>query len=173
MTNAALLCGWQVRPTDQQYGTYPEPNEKCIIAIGDNATRKRHNHQLLQKVIHPEAFIEASAQIGAGTFVEARACVGVAARVGRGAIINLGAKVAHDCRIGDWAHIAPGATLCGGVTIGEGCLIGANAVIRPGVTVCSWAVVGCGSVIVSDITAGGTYVGNPAHRIGGGDQGGN
>lgn len=50
-------------------------------------------------------------------------------------------------------------TVCYGASIGSG------AVIRCGVTIGEWAMVGCGAVVVSDVPAGATVVGNPARII--------
>ena len=165
VTCTALLCGWKVRETDDSKGTAPEPDEPCIIAIGDNAARKRNDRAGLLKIVHPEAYIDRTARLGPGCFVGPRAGVHVGAHVGRGAIVNTGACVEHDCTVGDWVHISPGAVLCGTVNVGEGAWIGANAVVKNDLTICPWAVIGCGSVVVKDITEPGAYVGNPARRI--------
>lgn len=46
-----------------------------------------------------------------------------------------------------------------------GASIGAGAVIRCGVTIGEWAMVGCGAVVLKDVPAGATVVGNPARII--------
>ncbi len=46
-----------------------------------------------------------------------------------------------------------------------GASIGAGAVIRCGVTIGEWAMVGCGAVVLDDVPAGATVVGNPARII--------
>ncbi len=50
-------------------------------------------------------------------------------------------------------------------TVERGASIGAGAVIRCGITIGEWAMVGCGSVVVDDVPAGATVVGNPARII--------
>lgn len=49
--------------------------------------------------------------------------------------------------------------------VGYGASIGAGAVIRCGVTIGEWAMVGCGAVVLEDVPAGATVVGNPARII--------
>lgn len=49
--------------------------------------------------------------------------------------------------------------------ISRGASIGAGAVIRCGVTIGEWAMVGCGAVVLEDVPAGATVVGNPARII--------
>jgi len=161
-------AGWDcVYNTDDSVGTHPEDDDYAIIAIGDNATRKKACRGLLLSVVHPSAYVDASARLGAGVFVGPNGVVHIRATVGRGAIINTGATVEHDCRVGDWTHISPGAVLCGDVTVGEGTWIGANAVVKQGISIAPWSVIGCGAVVIRDIEEPGTYVGNPAHRVGG------
>lgn len=46
-----------------------------------------------------------------------------------------------------------------------GASIGAGAVIRCGITIGEWAMVGCGAVVLDDVPAGATVVGNPARVI--------
>lgn len=47
----------------------------------------------------------------------------------------------------------------------RGASIGAGAVIRCGVTIGEWAMVGCGAVVLEDVPAGATVVGNPAKIV--------
>lgn len=50
-------------------------------------------------------------------------------------------------------------------TVKKGASIGAGAVIRCGVTIGEWAMVGCGTVVLEDVPAGATVVGNPARIV--------
>ncbi len=47
----------------------------------------------------------------------------------------------------------------------HGASIGSGAVIRCGITIGEWAMVGCGAVVLHDVPAGSTVVGNPARII--------
>jgi len=50
-------------------------------------------------------------------------------------------------------------------TIGSDVDIGAHVVILGPITVCNWARIGAGSIVIKDVPAGATVVGNPARII--------
>ena len=148
------------------------PGIAVIAALGDNRRRDemiQHLKRLrrpLRSIIHPDAIVSPSAQIGDACFLAAGTIVNAEAVLEEGAILNTGASIDHDCRIGRAAHIAPGARLCGTVTIGERALVGTGAAIIPGRSVGADARVGAGSAVVCDIPDGETWAGCPARRLG-------
>lgn len=151
-----------------QCGAYKpdaHPDALTIIAIGDNAARKRvaeeSNHRFTN-TIHASAVISPFSKLGEGNAILHRAIVQAQAVIGNHVIINTGAQVDHDCVIKDYVHLAPGVILCGTVKIGEGAFVGAGSVIIPGKQVGAWATIGAGSVVISDIPDYAVAVGNPA-----------
>lgn len=146
-----------------------EGYQQAVIAIGDNATRRRMamEFQAIQwvTVIHPNAWIHPSVQIGEGTVVFAGAVIQPEARVGNHVIINTGATVDHECIVHNYAHIAPGVHLAGRVEIGEGAFVGIGSSVIQCRKVGAWAVVGAGAAVVRDIPGGVTAVGVPARVI--------
>ena len=156
--------------TDDTEGTRPNPGDRFIIGIGDNATRKTLGPGNYT-VIADGAKGDAAGISRNGVYIGALAYIGPGAVVHDGAIVNTGAIVEHDCVVGPYSHIAPRATLCGGVTVGEGALVGAGAVVKPGIHIGEWAVIGCGAVVVNDVPAHETWAGNPA-RFRGKDRAG-
>src|SRR3990167_6781382 len=115
-----------------------------VVAIGDNATRKRVAQEQQESLaspaqIHPSAVVSKSATIGAGTVVMAGAVIQANACIGLHCIINTGATVDHDCELEDFVHIAPGAHLCGGVHVGEGALIAVGVGEAPGAVIPPWS----------------------------------
>jgi sugar O-acyltransferase (sialic acid O-acetyltransferase NeuD family) len=106
-------------------------------------------------VIHPTAFVEASAQLAAGAQVFPHAYVGSEAKVGYGAIVNTSAVVSHDCTLGDYANVAPGSVLAGNVTVGAATLIGMGVTINLEVTIGAKARIGNGATIKVDVPEGG------------------
>jgi len=93
------------------------------------------NNLLLPPIVHPTAFVDPTAVLGAGVQVHAGAHVGADAMVAEGSVINTMAVVEHDCQIDKHAFIAPGALLAGGVHVGSECLIGMGATLFAGVSI--------------------------------------
>ena len=106
-------------------------------------------------VVHPTAFVEASATLEQGVQVFPHAYVGSDARIGFGCIINTGVTVSHDCLLGKYVNLSPGATLAGQVQIRDGVLIGMLATVNIHVNIGARARIGNGATVKSDIPEGG------------------
>jgi sugar O-acyltransferase (sialic acid O-acetyltransferase NeuD family) len=144
---------------------------EAVVAIGNNARRLSLSRELagagvvLATVMHPAATISPRAQVGAGSVVFAGAVINIAARLGLATIINTGATVDHDCVLGDGVHICPGVHLAGNVTVGEQVWIGIGACVTQGMRIDARAMVGAGAVVIRDVEAGTTVIGNPARVL--------
>lgn len=143
-----------------------------VVAVGNNTIRQKIIERLEQDtsppwitVIHPNAVIANSVQIGEGTVILAGAVINVDTRVGKHSIINSGATVDHDGRIGNFVHIAPGVNLAGGVSIGKGTLMGIGSHAIPYSTIGEWVTVGAGATVIDDIADKLTVIGTPARPL--------
>ncbi|MEN3001406.1 MAG: acetyltransferase [Armatimonadota bacterium] len=141
----------------------------AIVAIGDNRTRRQITSCLdglpWLTLIHPYAWVDPTAQIGAGSLVCAGAVVQAETYIGSHGIINTSASVDHDCVLGDFVHVAPGARLAGGVQVGEGTLLGVGCSVLPNRKIGAWSVIGAGAVVVDDIPEGVIVAGVPARIV--------
>ncbi len=143
-------------------------HEAVIVAIGNGRIRRRlfleiqARGERLAIAQHPTAVLAEGVQVAAGTVIAANVVVNTGSVIGQNVILNTACTVDHHNRIEDHAHVAPGAHLGGDVQVGEGALIGIGAVVLPQRRVGNWATVGGGAVVVQDVGAGETAVGNPA-----------
>lgn len=108
-------------------------------------------------------YISASAQLNAFCTVDS----GTERRTSIGARSWLLAHchVGHDSRIGDDVELAAGTIIAGHVTIEDGARLGVNVCVKPRITIGAGARIGAGAVVVKDVPAGETWVGNPAREI--------
>jgi sugar O-acyltransferase (sialic acid O-acetyltransferase NeuD family) len=154
-----------------QRGTYDqsfEPDAYAIVAIGDNALRKKvveKTKHRFRNAVHPSAIISPYASIGEGNMILHGTIIQAQTQIGNHVIINTGTQVDHDNVIADYVHLGPGVVLCGAVRVGTGSFIGAGSVIIPGKKIGAWAIVGAGSVVIQDVPDYAVVVGNPARII--------
>lgn len=142
-----------------------------MLGVGSNKIRAKLANRVLEmggkclSVIHPDASLAKSVQIGEGSFVARNVSVNPLVQIGENVILNTNCTIDHECQISSNVHIAPGAVLAGNVYIGKGSFIGANSVIREGVKIGENVVIGAGSVILTDVPDDQVVVGNPAKKI--------
>ena len=151
-----------------QYDATIYPDERIVLTIGNNASRKKVAALIKHKpanVISEWARISHSVKMGDGVMVLQNVIVQADSNIGHHVILNTAAQIDHDCTIADFVHIAPGVILCGNIHIGEGTLVGAGAVVIPGIKIGKWCVIGAGSVVLNDVPDHARVAGNPARNI--------
>ncbi len=132
----------------------------AVGGVGDMMSRVAVFQRLLASgfafptLIHPTAFVEASATLEAGVQVFPHAYVGSEAVVGFGCIVNTGAIVSHDCRLSRYVNIAPGVCLAGDVQVGRGTLVGMSVTVNLSVRVGEAVRIGNSAVIKADVPQG-------------------
>jgi len=154
-----ILGGGQVLAELRERGVRLAVN--AVGGIGNLAIRIKVFQHLAKAgfvcpaVVHPTAYIEASASLAPGVQVFPHSYIGSEARIGFGAIVNTGAIVSHDCRLGDYANVSPGAMLAGEVQSGPGVLIGMGATINLQVRLGEGARIGNGATVKTDVPENG------------------
>jgi sugar O-acyltransferase (sialic acid O-acetyltransferase NeuD family) len=140
----------------------------ALVALGQ-ATLRLQWLQTLQQLgyrcpplVHPSAWVSATASLGPGTVVLPQAVVMAGAQLGAGCIVNTSASVDHDCQLADGVHVCPGAHLAGDVRVGTGSWIGIGASVIQGISIGAGVTVGAGAAVVHDLPDGITTVGVPA-----------
>lgn len=150
---------------------FSKVEKDVVIAIGNAKIRSRIQEQYESRgfhpvtLIHPNATVADSAQIGVGSVIMAGSVINPYAKLGKGGIVNTCASVDHDCEVGDYVHVAVGAHLCGTVSVGAYTWIGAGATVSNNISICPECMIGAGAVVVKNIEEAGVYVGVPAGKI--------
>ena len=146
---------------------YKFNNDKIVIGIGKNSTRKRISAQYTNyhTAIHKSSIISPTVKIGEGTVIMPNVSCNADTIIGKHVILNTGACIDHDCEIADFVHISPNASLAGNVTVGECSHIGIGASIIQGIKIGKNVTIGAGTVVIKDISDGATVVGVPGKII--------
>jgi len=165
------FCGYPVIGGENVLKDEMYRGSRLILAIGDNAARKKLWEAIkelgyeLACAVHPSAQIGRNVFIGVGTAIMANTAINSGTKIGENAIVNTGATVDHDCLIGEFTHISPGAHLAGNVEIGGLSHIGIGASIVQGVKIGKGVIIGAGAAVICDISDNVTAVGVPAKVI--------
>lgn len=168
------ICGRPVLGYDTVLDAYAAANVQLAIGIGGvgRAGGEPLRSSLQQRyvglgwrfagvrhpscVLSPFAQVEPSAQLLAGSIVQA------GATIGDGCIVSTAAVVEHGSTVGPWVHIAPRALLCGDVQIGARSHVGAGAIVLQGLRIGAGTIIGAGAVVIEDFAGDGTLLGVPA-----------
>ncbi len=166
-----MLEHWRIVGDFKHLSNIHQQYDGVIVAIGNNTVRLAMLEQLqkcgakLVSLIHPQAFVSKSAEVGAGVVVFANATVNAFAQLGLGVIVNVNASVDHDCILGDAVHVCPGVNLAGGIRVGTKSWIGIGSCIIQQVIIEENVMIGAGSVVIRNVPAGMVMVGNPAKPL--------
>ena len=157
---------------DDQWAVENLPkNTRVVIAIGNPDLRRKlasfyQSHGFKSpNLIHPNAIIGPSVQLGEGNLICAGAVLTTDITLGDYVIINLNATVGHDTVIGDFTTISPGANISGEAKIESDCEIGSGAVLLPGVHLEKEVILGAGAVATRNLSQSTTYIGIPARPM--------
>ena len=170
-TLGCLTCGFQAfrrrfRPEEARFA----------VTIGEPKFRKEAFERMTEagyqgaRVVHPSACISPDASVGEGALIAQGAYIGSQARIGRNFYASRNASVGHDAVIGDHTRIGVGAFVGGHTEVGENVFIGSGAMLKDRIRIGDSSVVALGSVVLSDVGADTTVMGNPARIAGEGVQ---
>jgi sugar O-acyltransferase (sialic acid O-acetyltransferase NeuD family) len=152
-------------------GHKPAADQVHLVGLGMPALKEKLVAPLVSAgadfltFVHPSALIGARVTLGRGVVVCPGAILSADIDVGEFAMVNLNSTVGHDARLGPWSSVSAQCDITGHVRVADRVFLGSRASIIPGKTVGSRSIVGAGAVVVTDVPAGVTVVGNPARIL--------
>ncbi len=108
----------------------------AIVAIGDSATRMfwlrrlEENGYSLAPLIHPQASVSPSAQLGEGSIVEPMAVIQSNAVIGKGCLISSGTVIKHNAIVGDGCYLDCNCVVMQNTTVKNGVKVFANTTVE-------------------------------------------
>lgn len=153
-----------------------EEPKSVVIAVGDPLARRKLAKQcadagLASSLVAPPQFIRGErCTVGEGAVFYPLSQITSDLIIGRHFHCNRYSYVSHDCEIGDFVTFAPAVRCNGNVVIADDVFVGTGAILRQGtpekkLRIGKGAVIGAGAVVVRDVPAGATVVGNPARVL--------
>lgn len=112
--------------------------------------------------VHPRACVGERVRLGTGVVLCPGAIVSADVELGDFVMVNLHSTVGHDADIGDWSTLSAHCDVTGRVRVADRVFLGSRVSIIPGRQIGARAVLGAGAVVITDVPAGVTMVGNPA-----------
>lgn len=148
--------------------------EKCqaFVALEQLASRQKLIKDLNSRAgmvfinaIHPLAHASSTTHIGHGNLINMGTTLGLDANIGNYCIISQQVAIEQEVVIKDFVQIGAGSILGAQSMIEEAAFIGTGVTIVSGIRIGARARIGAGSVVLEDIPAGATVLGNPAKAI--------
>lgn len=146
----------------------PVATDRMVVAIADQPARRKVIDLLTEKgakftnIIHPRAYVAASAKFGTDCIVAPFALVAVDCRIESHVILNTYASIGHDSVVEDGCVFSPYAVVNGHVRVRADVFLGTGAVVTPRNTVGRRARIAAGSVLYRNAPDDALAQGNPA-----------
>ena len=148
-------------------------SEICtVICIGNSKVREKVVERISvnPNIIFPTIVAENvkfsdDIKFGKGCIICLSSILTINVTVGDFVIVNLDCTIAHDVILDNFVTLYPSVNVSGNVHIGRCTEIGTGSNIIQGKTIGENTIVGAGAVVIKDIPANCTAVGNPAKPI--------
>lgn len=145
------------------------PGQHLVMAIASPSGKQRVVARLgadrFATLVHPTAWVSASARIGQGVVVGIFADISANATVGAFATVNGYGSVGHDVELGAFSTVSSYVDLTGHAVVGAGSFIGSGARVLPRVRLGERCTVGAGAVVVRSVGADVTLYAAPARIL--------
>lgn len=142
-----------------------------VIAVGEPKTKRKIYERLLSlncnfgSVISPDSQVSPYCRLGQGLVIKRGAIISADAIIGDDTTIQSYACIGHDAVIGKHCQISTHVDIGGQTVVGDCVFVGLNAPVRELLTIGDNAIISAGAVVLKDVDANVTVMGNPARVI--------
>ena len=152
-------------------GVVDHPDALLLVCVGRGATRAVVVDRLTAlgvaddryaTVVAPSVALPETCTVGAGSVLLDGTVLTTEVTIGRHVVAMPHVVLTHDDVVEDYATLCAGVVLGGSVRVGRAAYLGMASSVRENRTVGEGAVIGMGAVVLRDVPAGVTWVGNPA-----------
>jgi sugar O-acyltransferase (sialic acid O-acetyltransferase NeuD family) len=153
------------------HGYAPKAGEHFVLAVADPKGKEALVQRLgvrgavFKTLVHPSAWVSASARLGAGCIVGPFCDVSADARAEEFVTLNAYSSIGHDVSVGAYVTLSGYVDLTGGVAVSRGAFFGSGARVLPGVKIGAGCTIGAGAVIMRSTAPGSTYYAAPARKL--------
>jgi sugar O-acyltransferase (sialic acid O-acetyltransferase NeuD family) len=150
-------------------GYRPNAAHRLVMAVASPQGKQKLVADLgaerFATLVHPTAWVSASARIGRGAVIGVFADISANAVVGDFSTVNGYGSVGHDAELGEFATISGYVDLTGYVKVGRASFLGSGARVLPHLSLGERCTVGAGAVVVRSVGSGVTLYAAPARVL--------
>ena len=149
-----------------------------VIAVGEPKTKKKIYDRLQSlncrfgSVISPDSQVSPYCKLGQGLVIKRGAIISADAVIGDDTTIQSYACIGHDAVVGKHCQISTHVDIGGQTVVGDCVFVGLNAPVRELLTIGDNAIISAGAVVLKNVDANVTVMGNPARVISRNGEGG-
>lgn len=142
-----------------------------VIAVGEPKTKKKIYERLLSlnckfgSVISPDSQVSPYCKLGEGLVIKRGVIISADAVIGDDTTIQSYACIGHDAIIGKHCQISTHVDIGGQTVVGDCVFVGLNAPVRELLTIGDNVIISAGAVVLKDVDANVTVMGNPARVV--------
>jgi sugar O-acyltransferase (sialic acid O-acetyltransferase NeuD family) len=173
LPESGCFCGLPVVPFDKVTEIYPPQDFGFFVALGYSNLNETRKHKYLAaksagykmvSYVSSRASVLNNGAIGENCFILEDNTIQPFVTLGNNVTLWSGNHIGHHSVISDHCFLASHIVVSGRVQIGEACFIGVNATFRDHIQVGEKCIIGAGALILSDVEAGGVYIGSATER---------
>jgi sugar O-acyltransferase (sialic acid O-acetyltransferase NeuD family) len=164
------FCDAKILGTSRDY--IIQSNDVFVCTIGDPKAKQNVVLDLISRgaefinLIHDSVLLFNNIKLGLGIIISPNCVISNGSHIKSHVSINLFCSIGHDTEIGEFSVISSHSDITGYVIIADGVFLGSSVSIIPKIVIAQYSRIGAGAVVMRSIKKTGTYVGNPAKKLG-------